>query len=220
MVMFQGVAGENIPAGSLVRHMSQDGKLTVTLARGEKPDYFTTRQLTEGKDITINLLQLPYWRVKTNEDLEAGSPVKTDSEGFLIKGTSSDNMGYVLNTSKKGSYNNYVIGQAVQPTTINDVEGLEGTGYELATSDTPDEALSALGATSVGTNVLQASSAANARTAIGAGTPYTLPKATIDTLGGMKKAGYVNAMPANADLTMCVDRVNQILAALKSSAIM
>jgi hypothetical protein len=220
MVIFKGVAGEDIPAGSLVRHMSLDGKLTVTIARGEKPDYFTTRKLTEGKEITINLLQLPYWRVKTNEDLDAGQAVKTDSEGFLIKGTSSDNMGYVLESSKKGSYNNYVIGQAVQPVTLNDVEGIEGTGYELMSSTLPEEARTALEFSDVGSNLIKATTQANARSAIGAGTPYTLPKATIDTLGGMKKAGYVNAMPANSDLATCVDRVNQILAALKSSAIM
>lgn len=220
MYIVKGVAGENIPAGSLVRHMSLDGKLTVTLARGEKPDYFTTRQLTEGKEITINLLQLPYWRVKTNEDLEAGSPVKTDAEGFLIKGTYHQNMGYVLENSKKGSYNNYVVGQSVQPVTLNDVEGIEGTGLALVSSTTSDEAITALEFSTVGNSLVKATSQANARTAIGAGTPYTLPKATIDTLGGMKKAGYVNALPANATLEVAVDRLNQLLAALKSSAIM
>ncbi|QGH74207.1 head fiber protein [Bacillus phage vB_Bpu_PumA1] len=220
MTIFQGVAGENIPAGSLVRHSSIDGKLTVTLARGEKPDYFTTRRLTEGKEITINLLQLPYWRVKTNEDLEAGSPVKTDSTGLLVKGTNSENMGYVLESSKKGSYNNYVIGQFVQPVTVDTIDGLDGVGYEIATSDTQDEVRSILGFTTVGTNLTTATSQANARSAIGAGTPYTLPVATTSTIGGLKKLQAVGDISGSATLAQVITQFNGLLAVMRAQGMM
>lgn len=50
------------------------------------------------------------------------------------------------------------------------------------------------GATETGKAVMKAANAAAARTAIGAGTQYTLPAATTSTLGGVKEAATVAAV--------------------------
>ena len=51
------------------------------------------------------------------------------------------------------------------------------------------------GATDVGKSLMKAASAEAARTAIGAGTPYTLPAAG-DNIGGVKKAATVSSVSA------------------------
>lgn len=56
------------------------------------------------------------------------------------------------------------------------------------------------GATDTGKSVMKAKDAAAARTAIGAGAPYSLPAATATVLGGVKQAAYV-ADPAGDTVT-------------------
>ncbi|MCH9274996.1 head fiber protein [Bifidobacterium amazonense] len=58
----------------------------------------------------------------------------------------------------------------------------------------PASVSSISGAGATGLNVLKAGTADAARTAIGAGTPYTLPAATAAALGGIKKASGVTAI--------------------------
>lgn len=65
----------------------------------------------------------------------------------------------------------------------------EGASRPEATVDTLN------GATDVGKSVMKAASQEAARTAIGAGTQYTLPAAGND-IGGVKKAGAVAAVSA------------------------
>ena len=57
--------------------------------------------------------------------------------------------------------------------------------YAPASSDISD-------ATATGKALLKATDAAAARSAIGAGTPYTLPTATATVVGGVKKAAHVD----------------------------
>lgn len=63
------------------------------------------------------------------------------------------------------------------------------SGGETATVDTLE------GATDIGKSLMKATSAEAARTAIGAGAPYTLPAAGND-LGGVKKAAAVTSVSA------------------------
>lgn len=93
------------------------------------------------------------------------------------------------------------------------------------------------GATDTGKAVMKAESKEAARTAIGAGEPYTLPAAG-DSLGGVKKAAAVSAVSA-ADATAAGDAygktaaqslvtlanankaaINAVLASLKAAGIM
>lgn len=60
------------------------------------------------------------------------------------------------------------------------------------------------GATDVGKSLMKAASAEAARTAIGAGTPYTLPAAG-DNIGGVKKAATVSSVSAENAGTIGVE---------------
>lgn len=65
----------------------------------------------------------------------------------------------------------------------------DSSGGDAVTVDTLS------GATDIGKSLMKAASAEAARTAIGAGTPYTLPEAG-EAIGGVKKAGAVSAVSA------------------------
>lgn len=80
-----------------------------------------------------------------------------------------------------------VVGASGVPVTVADMSDIAGGG-NITSSQITD-------ATTVGKSVLTATDAAAARTAIGAGTPYTLPAATTSVNGGIKK------MAAQADST-------------------
>ncbi|MNM10429.1 Head fiber protein [compost metagenome] len=74
-------------------------------------------------------------------------------------------------------------------------------------------------ATTVGRNVLKAADAAAARTAIGAGTPYTLPAATTAVAGGIKKA-VAQADSVATDAAGLVTDFNTLLAKLRTAGIL
>ncbi|WP_331709841.1 head fiber protein [Paenibacillus riograndensis] len=61
--------------------------------------------------------------------------------------------------------------------------------------------------------------AAAARTAIGAGTPYTLPAATASVIGGVKQAA-TQANSTATDVAGVVADLNAMLAKLKAAGIM
>ncbi|MBW3088823.1 hypothetical protein KIH77_08825 [Bifidobacterium sp. 82T24] len=75
------------------------------------------------------------------------------------------------------------------------------------------------GATATGKAVLKATDAAAARTAIGAGTPYTLPAATSTALGGVKKGVAVPNLADTATVADAVRTVNAILTQLRAAGV-
>ncbi|NEG71018.1 hypothetical protein GFD24_02000 [Bifidobacterium ramosum] len=74
------------------------------------------------------------------------------------------------------------------------------------------------GVTVTGRAVMKATDAAAARTAIGAGTPYTLPAAGT-ALGGVKKGAAVANLAADATAPAIVTTVNALLAQLRTSGV-
>ncbi|QIC89616.1 hypothetical protein F0336_14135 [Serratia liquefaciens] len=103
-----------------------------------------------------------------------------------------------------------VVGASGVPVTVADMSDV--AGGDITSSQITD-------ATTVGKSVLTAADAAAARTAIGAGTPYTLPAATTSVNGGVKK------MPAQADSTATdaagvVTDLNALLAKLRTAGIL
>lgn len=75
----------------------------------------------------------------------------------------------------------------------------DGSGFDLVALPAVPAAPTAdtlTGATATGRALLKATDAATARTAIGAGIPYTLPAATTAALGGVKKGATVGAVTA------------------------
>ncbi|MEL5392867.1 head fiber protein [Serratia nevei] len=70
-------------------------------------------------------------------------------------------------------------------------------------------------ASSVGKSVLKAADAAAARTAIGAGAPYTLPAATTAAIGGVNQGAAV----ANAAAAPTQAEFNALLASLRAAGI-
>lgn len=74
----------------------------------------------------------------------------------------------------------------------------DGTGFAYVALPVTPTAANLSGATATGKALMQAADAAAARTAIGAGTPYTLPAAAAAAIGGVKKGATVAAV-ATAD---------------------
>lgn len=74
-------------------------------------------------------------------------------------------------------------------------------------------------ATAVGRSVLKATDAATARTALGAGTPYTLPAATTAANGGVKKA-VAQTDSVATDAAGLVTDFNALLAKLRTAGIL
>ncbi|MGX1958438.1 head fiber protein [Serratia proteamaculans] len=104
-----------------------------------------------------------------------------------------------------------VVGASGVPVTVADMSDIAGGG-DITSSQITD-------ATTVGKAVLTATDAAAARTAIGAGAPYTLPAATTSVNGGVKK------MPAQADSTAtdaagAVTDFNALLAKLRTAGLL
>lgn len=80
-----------------------------------------------------------------------------------------------------------------------------GGGGEAVSVDTLS------GATDTGKSLMKAANQQTAREAIGAGTPYTLPTAKADSLGGVKLASAVNVVSA-ADATAAGEAYDQTVA--------
>ncbi|HHL0960471.1 TPA: head fiber protein [Serratia marcescens] len=120
---------------------------------------------------------------------DASAPVKT-----MLKQQTNEQ---ILSTIGAGT-SNLKIGTAATDA--------KAGNYQPATADISD-------ASDVGKQLLKAADAAAARTAIGAGEPYTLPAATASAVGGVKMAAAMadlTAAPTQADF-------NGLLAALRAA---
>ncbi len=102
-----------------------------------------------------------------------------------------------------------VVGASGVPVTVATLADISGGG-NITSSQITD-------ATTVGKTVLTAADAATARTAIGAGVPYTLPAAATGTAGGVKKAATVSPCTVAADGTSAGTQLNALIAALQAS---
>lgn len=76
------------------------------------------------------------------------------------------------------------------------------------------------GASDIGKTLMKAADAEAARTAIGAGTPYTLPAATDKVSGGVKKAAAVSFTADGATAETCAAAIAAVIANLKASGAM
>lgn len=99
-------------------------------------------------------------------------------------------------------------GKTVVVATLADVSG----GGDITSSQITD-------ATTVGKSVLTAADAAAARTAIGAGTPYTLPAATTSVTGGVKKMA-TQADSTATDVAGLLADFNALLAKARIAGLM
>lgn len=76
------------------------------------------------------------------------------------------------------------------------------------------------GATEIGKTVMKAADAGAARTAIGAGTPYSLPAATVSKNGGVKQAATVTFNVDGATTETCATAIQALIDAFKASGAM
>ena len=76
------------------------------------------------------------------------------------------------------------------------------------------------GATDVGKALMKAADREAARTAIAAGTPYTLPAATNKALGGVKQAAAVSFTAEGATAETCAAAIAAVIASLKAAGAM
>ena len=76
------------------------------------------------------------------------------------------------------------------------------------------------GATEVGKAVMKAADAGAARTAIGVGTPYTLPAATASKIGGVKQTAAFAFSADGATTETCATAIQALIDAFKASGVM
>lgn len=115
------------------------------------------------------------------------------------------------------------------PAPIQDLSERVATLEEGGEGATTVTAANITDATATGRSVLTAANAAAARTAIGAGAPYTLPNATSSVRGGvLQTAGSHTAAVAAVgtdvetlatELNALITKYNALLAALKTSGV-
>lgn len=104
-----------------------------------------------------------------------------------------------------------VVGASGVPVTVADMSDIAGGGNITASQITD--------ATTVGKAVLTAADAAAARTAIGAGAPYTLPAATTSVNGGVKKMAAQTDSTAT-DVAGLLADFNALLAKARTAGLM
>ncbi|WP_447867536.1 head fiber protein [Rahnella bonaserana] len=104
-----------------------------------------------------------------------------------------------------------VVGASGVPVTVATLADISGGG-SITSSQITD-------ATTVGKSVLTAADAATARTAIGAGTPYTLPAATTSVTGGVKKMA-TQADSTATDVPGLLADFNALLAKARTAGLM
>lgn len=98
-----------------------------------------------------------------------------------------------------------------------------GDGVELGGGSAPADPATVDnlgGATKVGKDVMKATDAAAARSAIGAGTPYSLPAATLTANGGVKLAAKVTDIATGAEAAAIVTAHNALLKTLRDAGIL
>lgn len=93
-------------------------------------------------------------------------------------------------------------------------ENYSGGGQTAATVDTLE------GATDIGKSLMKAESAQAAREVMGAGEPYSLPAATEQAIGGVKKAAAVSFTADSATAETCAAAMEQLINSLKTAGIM
>ena len=152
---------------------------------------------------------------------ERGNPVD------VVGGSSAPAAGSVTPTSLGGYSADTGHGKVVQVKA-------DGSGFDFVAPVTAPTADTLAGATDTGKAVLKATDAAGARKAIGAGTSsfsgsyndlsnkptippaYTLPAATAEALGGVKKGAAIPDLASGADAAVIATKVNSILAQLRA----
>ena len=110
--------------------------------------------------------------------------------------------------------------EEIKGTTISEVIVFLAENYNPSTSSSTIHVDGLSDASVIGKGSLKADDDEAVRTLIGAGTPYVLPNASTDTIGGVKKCTSVNFTTEGASAETCATAIQGIIQSLKTAGIM
>lgn len=106
---------------------SDDSKIYIRLANEkERPDFFSTRDLEDGEEITINIKGSQTWAAEAAEDIPAGISLSTSADGKVSKMIAGDTetesyIGYSLHAVKAGERVQFVRNYKISNQWIDEV---------------------------------------------------------------------------------------------------
>lgn len=116
MSKFKAVAHEDIPNHRIVvltvnGKTEEDDRIRIRLAKeGETPDFVSTDDLEEGKEITVTITNKTSWAVEAGEDIRNGVSVGIGEDGKLIEAVDGKvpQIGYSIQPAKNGDVIEYI----------------------------------------------------------------------------------------------------------------
>ncbi|RRN68456.1 hypothetical protein EI200_19775 [Peribacillus simplex] len=114
MTNFKAVVIEDIQVNRLVvlAVKEKENEINIRLAQeGEVPDFFATREITEGEEVYVTIKNRETWKVEAGADIQVGVPVGTGKDGKIVEAFGEDTppiIGYSINAAKAGEVVSYV----------------------------------------------------------------------------------------------------------------
>lgn len=128
----KAIVTEDIPAYSLValRGARDDDPDNIYLMKNKKdwiPDFYSTKDLKEGDEITVKIEGNPIWKVRLSKDTRPGTLISADDNGEASM-TSTREHKYFIGYSLEGGKAGDVISYARKTGVISQVldSGIEG----------------------------------------------------------------------------------------------
>src|SRR5699024_3133313 len=116
MGKFKAVAHEDIPNHRIVvltvsGKTEEDDRIRIRLAKeGETPDFVSTDDLEEGKEITVTITNKTSWAVEAGESIRSGVSVGIGEGGKLVEAVdgSVPKIGYSITNGSEGEVIKYI----------------------------------------------------------------------------------------------------------------
>jgi hypothetical protein len=165
MASFLATVTENIQAYRLINMTNvEEGHPELSPAvDGDTPEFYSTRNLTSGEVVRVNVTGKRIFKVEAGEDLQAGDFIKIGEGGTVVK-SDDEGIGYVSNQVPSGGIASVVLSSSSGPQGPQGPQGPEGPQGPKGDKGDPGEpgpqgpagadGVSVTGATSDGTNII------------------------------------------------------------------
>src|SRR5690625_791215 len=111
----KAIVTEDIPAYSLValRGARDDDPDNIYLMKNKKdwiPDFYSTKDLKEGEEVSVKIEGNPFWKVRRSKDTRPGTLISADDNGEASWTNTQEHkyfIGYYLEGGKAGDVFSY-----------------------------------------------------------------------------------------------------------------